>query len=129
MSPVDERDFAKAMKLFQADRFIPAEKLFLKVARKNPDDKRCRLLHAWCGLQQSRMNEALVLFADLAELFPESEKASLGLFHSLWALGHKQPALAEMERYRGVNPDSEEYAKLSTHFEVDPDAGADASSS
>jgi tetratricopeptide (TPR) repeat protein len=45
------------------------------------------------------------------ELKPESELASLGLFHTLWDMGREREALAEAKRFLSLR-ESEEYFKL-----------------
>ncbi|HVT79916.1 MAG TPA: hypothetical protein VHM90_04610 [Phycisphaerae bacterium] len=46
-------------------------------------------------------------FGVAARLNPDSEKASLGLFHSLWEMDNRREALTEMARYRASHHSAE----------------------
>lgn len=54
---------------------------------------------------------SLGYFQQAASLSPQSELASLGLFHSLWEAGRQEEALDEMRRFLSV-ASSEEYDLL-----------------
>lgn len=53
----------------------------------------------------------LSCFQDAAEVSPKNELASLGLFHALFESERRQPAYAEMVRFRAPR-DSELYREL-----------------
>jgi hypothetical protein len=50
-------------------------------------------------------------FGRAVALAPRSERASLGLFHSLWEIGEYDQAFNEMRRFLGSS-DSKEYSRL-----------------
>ena len=59
-------------------------------------------VHALLGdvqWEQNKTAEAVASFRRAVELAPNSELASLGLFHTLMESGDKQQAIAEMERF------------------------------
>ena len=57
--------------------------------------------------------KALPCFKKSTELSPKSERASLGLFHSLWSLGKEVEALEEMKRYqRLTNFQCQDYREI-----------------
>src|SRR4051812_14181730 len=51
-----------------------------------------------------KWREAADWFATAVALNPGSERASLGLFHSLWELERRKEALLEMARFRAAQP-------------------------
>lgn len=61
--------------------------------------------------EAGRIDEAVECFRRASTLSPRSELPSLGLFHSLWATGDRNGALAEMRRFVSIAP-SAEYARL-----------------
>jgi tetratricopeptide (TPR) repeat protein len=50
-------------------------------------------------------------FARAVKLAPHSERASLGLFHSLWELGQRDRAFGEMKRFL-TSTESDEYSRI-----------------
>lgn len=50
-------------------------------------------------------------FRKAVKLSPQSELASLGLFHTLWDMGRERDAFEEAKRFLSIR-DSEEYFKL-----------------
>jgi len=55
-------------------------------------------------------------------LSPQSEKASLVLFHSLWKGGQRIEALDEMKRFLAIRP-SEEYSKMLKEWKLSESEG------
>ena len=54
---------------------------------------------------------AKMILERVVVMSPHSELASLGLFHSLWKLGLRDEAFAEMKRFLAI-ADSDEYQEL-----------------
>ncbi len=54
------------------------------------------------------LDEAVSSFEKAVQLAPQSELASLGLFHTLWDTGQSQRAINEMLRFLSIS-DSKEY--------------------
>jgi tetratricopeptide (TPR) repeat protein len=61
--------------------------------------------------EQRDLKNAAKWFSQATNLAPQSEKASLGLFHSLWDLGNHDDAFDEMRRFLIVGKSSE-YRRL-----------------
>jgi hypothetical protein len=51
-------------------------------------------------------------FARVLEDQPVNERASLGLFHSLWKTEKKDDAVREVRRFRAAGGESMEYRRL-----------------
>ena len=66
------------------------------------------------------MGQAADHFRAAAKLNPLSEKASLGLFHSLWSSGLETEAVAEMRRFLSSS-ESPEYLRLLQDLTIDGD--------
>jgi predicted Zn-dependent protease len=62
--------------------------------------------------EQDRLEEAIGAFQKATVLSPQSELASISLFHALFDSGRRQDAFAEMRRFLALVPDSEEYRLL-----------------
>ena len=69
--------------------------------------------------EQGRLDKAADCFRRAVKLSPNSELASLGLFHSLWAEGKTSGALAEMARFLAV-AESKEYRTLIRDLHLKP---------
>ena len=66
----------------------------------------------WRTFTGSRgVEKAVAAFRRATELKPESETASLGLFHCLWEMGRKEEALDEIGRYLKI-ADCEDYRNI-----------------
>ena len=61
--------------------------------------------------KQDRVIEAVELFSSLVVELPDSEGASLGLFHSLWRADRREEAFLEMKRFL-ASYQSWEYRRL-----------------
>jgi predicted Zn-dependent protease len=67
--------------------------------------------------RSGRFVEAIEYGRQGTQLSPQSEKASLVLFHSLWNAGQRIEALDEMKRFLSANP-SEEYSRMIKEWEL-----------
>jgi tetratricopeptide (TPR) repeat protein len=63
----------------------------------------------FCGLRQPA--KAIPHYEKATQLAPKSERASLGLFHSLWKLDKVVEALEEMKRFQTISH-SNDYAEI-----------------
>lgn len=77
----------------------------------HPDDDRVLLVLASLCFLGGAYAQAAVAFRMLVERRPESERASLGLFHSLWHLGGLDAAFAEAMRFCALR-ESPEYMRI-----------------
>ncbi|HWB54573.1 MAG TPA: hypothetical protein VG722_10285 [Tepidisphaeraceae bacterium] len=69
--------------------------------------------------EQGLLERATNCFQRATELSPRSELASVGLFHSLWASGKTNEALAEMARFLAI-AESKEYRTLIRDLHLKP---------
>jgi predicted Zn-dependent protease len=79
--------------------------------------------HSYLGYlcwEEGLLDQAVTAFHRATELNPESETASLGLFHSLWEMGQKEEALEEMKRYLQI-ADCEDYRNILAEINAIPE--------
>jgi predicted Zn-dependent protease len=67
--------------------------------------------------RSGRFDEAIEPARQATTLLPQSERASLVLFHLLWKTGQRIEALDEMKRFLSVNA-SEEYSRMIKEWEL-----------
>lgn len=70
--------------------------------------------------QVGRLENAAANFRRATQLSPKSELSSLGLFHALWDLGHRQEALSEMRRFLALG-ESKEYSQIQLELGLNPE--------
>ena len=106
--------FQKALDAEQAGRFMAAARIMEAMVKAYPQ-------HAplWWYLggiylhDLKRPREAMAAFRHATRLAPLSERASLGLFHSLWDSDLIDEALAEIKRYQLLtNWSCEDYREI-----------------
>ncbi len=106
-----KRRFEEAIRLRDSNRLDEAAVALRALTSDRSDRPEAALVLAELQLRQGYFRESTKLFSELVEMYPASEKASLGLFHSLWGIGRREDAVAEMRRYR-ADYESMEYRRL-----------------
>lgn len=79
-----------------------AERILEEIVRVEPGYAPAVWLLGGVYWQHYRLPDAIRSFQRAVELAPESEKASLALFHTLWEAGEQDRAIAEMRRFLAV---------------------------
>ncbi|HEV7505184.1 MAG TPA: hypothetical protein VGS07_09750 [Thermoanaerobaculia bacterium] len=77
-----------------------------------PDDMDVRFSYAAVLLQLRRFADVISHFTRVLEDQPVNERASLGLFHSLWKIEKRDDAIKEVRRFRAAGGESMEYRRL-----------------
>jgi predicted Zn-dependent protease len=101
----------QALKLRSAKRYDKAKEILLALADENENSASVFALLGDVYWRLNSLDNAVQSFTRATKLSPESELASLGLFHTLWESGCKGLALNEMQRFLSLSR-SAEYAKL-----------------
>jgi predicted Zn-dependent protease len=106
-----DRRLSEAIRENRAGRRSRALTLLVSLAAAYP--KSAAVVGYLAGIYFESKQYALAekSFRKTSRLSPKSELASLGLFHSLWQLGRRREAFAEMRRLLKLT-DSEEYKTL-----------------
>jgi predicted Zn-dependent protease len=93
--------FQEAIDLNRADKAKDAARLLEKLVLEFPSHA---ALWGYLGgiyrIDLKRPLKALRCFRRATELSPKSERASLGVFHTLWELNRQDQALEEIKRYQ-----------------------------
>jgi tetratricopeptide (TPR) repeat protein len=105
------RRLNEALKLRSAHKYDEAKEILLALAEEYEDSAPVFGILGDVYWRLGLLNEAIPCFVRASELSPQSELASLGLFHCLWESGQTDLALDEMERFLSASH-SAEYAKL-----------------
>jgi len=115
-----EPEFNRALQLRDKGNWLGAAEIFEQLDKENPDQS--VILKMWGSIyfHLEDWGKALPLYERALALSPKSELSSLGLFHSLWNLGRKDEAFAEMNRYLSIS-DSKEYRQLTKEMGVELD--------
>ena len=79
---------------------------------KYPEDAEGQFLYAAALLLSDRYAEAVAPFERVLQIEPRNERASLGLFHSLWKMERCHEALMEARRFFRDGGESMEYRRL-----------------
>jgi len=106
-----EPEFNRALRLRDGGDWLGAAAIFEQLDVEHPNHP--AILGVWGSIyfHLKDWQRALPLYQRTVSLSPESELASLGLFHSLWNVGKRKEALAEMKRFLSLK-ESEEYRQL-----------------
>jgi TolA-binding protein len=90
----------QALKLKNREDFHGAVAVLKRAVQDFPSSAESYfLIGGICLYEMDDANNAVPNFAMAVQLFPRSESASLGLFHSLWDLGLQEAAKREMNRF------------------------------
>jgi Flp pilus assembly protein TadD len=101
----------QAIKLRRKGQWKRSIELLQQVLQRRPNSAAAHGYLACIYFERSDFDRATNEFRTTAELNPRSEKASLGLFHSLWRSNRKMEVVAEMRRFLSIS-DSVEYGRL-----------------
>jgi tetratricopeptide (TPR) repeat protein len=109
--PELKRDFQRAIDQVTARSFAKAIEILVDLIGRFPDQ--APVYWYLGGIYFHDLDspkKAVPLFRTASKLSPRWEKASLGLFHSLWSLGREKAALKELLRFQALSncPDYEE---------------------
>lgn len=106
-----EPEFRRALRLRDGGDLLGAAAIFERLDAAYPN--KAAILGMWGSIyfHLKDWEHALPLYQRTVMLSPESELASLGLFHSLWHLGKRDEAFAEMRRFLSIT-ESAEYSQL-----------------
>jgi predicted Zn-dependent protease len=124
IEPEHEALFKLAMDLYRQEKVSDARAIFDRLTVLYPEHKGFMGMRAWMLYRLGENESAIEQFRRLVALSPTSEKASLGLFHSLWASNRPIEALDEMKRFLSIS-ESDEYEVLRKEFRshINEDAG------
>ena len=106
-----EPEFNRALRLRDGGDLLGAAAIFERLDAEYPN--KAAILGTWGSIyfRLKDWERALPLYQRTVMLSAKSELASLGLFHSLWNLGRRDEAFAEMRRFLSVS-ESAEYSQL-----------------
>jgi uncharacterized LabA/DUF88 family protein len=114
LSPAQEefkRRLAQAIDLKNQERYSDAAQILEDLRETNPHSASVHALLGHALWEQKELTKAVHSFKRAVKLSPESELASLGLFHTLMEVGDEQGAFQEMDRFRRAAV-SKEYESL-----------------
>ncbi|MFL6193798.1 MAG: tetratricopeptide repeat protein [Thermoanaerobaculia bacterium] len=115
-SEYQEAMLNKALDLRDAGDFPQALELLRDLTTDAPDDLDSLFYYGTILFHLDRYQEATEVFHKFLEHRPKNEPASLALFLSLWHLGRRREAGAEMKRFMALS-DSREYSRLLSEIE------------
>jgi tetratricopeptide (TPR) repeat protein len=100
---------------------IPILREAAALKRASGDHREIEAISVYLGYtywQWDRLDQAVEWFQRATGNSPESEKASLGLFHCLWEIGSQSLALDEMKRFLRIKKSNEYEEILKTAIPV-----------
>ena len=103
--------FNEGIRLWKAGDYAAALAILRKLFKQHPRHPSITDAIGSIYREMGKLRKAKDFFQRTVELSPESELASRALFHTLFSLGHKEEAFAEMNRFLSV-ADSTEYRLL-----------------
>ncbi|MEM6471895.1 MAG: hypothetical protein AAF802_20215 [Planctomycetota bacterium] len=103
--------FQNAVAARDAGDFKQSERLLMSMVQAGHNSAACFAVLGRVQWELDKADSAVIAFRKATELAPNSEEASLGLFHSLWELKRSDDAFEEMKRFLKSNK-SDEYSKL-----------------
>jgi predicted Zn-dependent protease len=105
------RRLNQALKLRSAKRYGKAKEILVELTTTHSSSASVFGLLGDVYWKLDSLDDAIRSFTRACKLAPDSELASLGLFHTLWESGRRNLALNEMERFLSRSH-SAEYARL-----------------
>lgn len=119
--PTEEfkRRLGQAIALKNQERYSEAAQILGDLRKTNPQSASVHALLGDALWEQGDLPKAVRSFKKAVKLSPESELASLGLFHTLMESGDKQGAIRELNRFRRVAA-SKEYDAIAKEFGIAP---------
>jgi tetratricopeptide (TPR) repeat protein len=103
--------FQRAIDLKNDGHLSAAYEIALQLVDTNPENIPVLFFLATIAYEKKMLSQAAQYFKRVTLLSPKAETASLGLFHSLFALGNTDGAFDEMKRFMAIR-DSDEYEVL-----------------
>lgn len=76
-----------------------AQEILLDLLRKEPHNTAALYMLGGSYFCSERFSEAIVIFEQLALMFPGEGKASTGLYNALWQQGNATEAVTEIKRF------------------------------
>ncbi|MDQ4120420.1 MAG: tetratricopeptide repeat protein [Acidobacteriota bacterium] len=104
-----EPDFNKALCLRDEEKYDDAIKILEKLNSDFPDNHAILLMLAGMYHLVDDWENCFIYSQKLVEISPNSERASVMLFHSLWGLKKFDDAFEEARRFVDLNGFSKEY--------------------
>lgn len=92
-------------------RYECARDILTQLAQAEPRSTAVHVLLGDTLAQLGQWDEAVLVFRKAIGLNPDSETASLALFHCLWKHDDREQAFEEMKRYMAEH-DSQEYKEI-----------------
>jgi tetratricopeptide (TPR) repeat protein len=111
-SAAPEKLLNEARRIFARGDLEDAADKLSRLVEAYPDDMAVRFSYAAVLFQLRRFADVVPHFARVLEDQPVNERASLGLFHSLWKIEKKDDAVREVRRFRAAGGESMEYRRL-----------------
>jgi predicted Zn-dependent protease len=111
MKTENEIRFKEAIQLKELGSLGASREILLDLYYANPTAFGVVVVLGEVCWEMGLMNEAVAYFEKGIEFRPESEAASLGLFHCLLEIGKNDEAFNEMRRFLTI-ADSDEYRRL-----------------
>ena len=111
LSKFDKDQFAKAQKLSKEGNILDMLEIMKGLVESNPRSAIFHAVLANAYWETGDLETAEKTFRKAIEITPDSEKASLGLFHCLWEQNRTDEAFAEMKRFMEI-ADSEDYRAI-----------------
>jgi Flp pilus assembly protein TadD len=117
IDPVYKKQFDAAIVLFRDGKVALAIESLKCVALQYPNES---AVHGYLGLVLFKVEQfelAVRHFEVATKLSPQSELASLGLFHALRALKKHKQAVSELKRFQSVSH-SDDYAAIAVEMNI-----------
>jgi predicted Zn-dependent protease len=112
--------FDCAVKLKDEGDFTGAQRILEQLVAAEPTSAGLHWFLGHLYWEQNLLDQAAQTFRRATELNPRSERASLGLFHSLWERGRQEEALEEMGRFLKI-ADCPDYRKILAEINALPE--------
>lgn len=106
-----QQQFDAALDLLEQGKSEEARSALVQIAKSHGESAALFAKLGSIEWDLGRLTEAIVHFRKATHLAPQSETASLGLFHCLWENGEREAALEEVKRFQSVG-DSEDYRNI-----------------
>jgi tetratricopeptide (TPR) repeat protein len=107
-----EPEFNHALDLWHANKSQEAIEILKKLDLEFPNQAAISGMIGAIYFYLEDWANSLMYYQQTAKLSPQSERASIGLFHSLWHHGRFDDALEEAERFVAQNGFSQAYALI-----------------
>jgi len=113
-----EQPFNEALKLRSDGKLKTAYKILSRLAKENPTIGEIAFMTGSVCWELGHLDESIDRFRKATVLSPDSEIASIGLFHTLWEAEEYDAAFLEMKRFISTHK-SEKYRSLLKEMKQD----------